>query len=48
MTIRELWLRLIYPLRRGRVERELREEMSVHLTMRAEQLARGGLSTTDA
>ena len=48
MTIRELWLRLTYPLRRARVERELREEMALHVTLRAEEMARAGWTGEDA
>ncbi len=48
MTIRELWLRAIYPFRRGRVARELRDEMDLHLAMRAERLRDAGMSAEDA
>ena len=48
MTLRELWLRLTFPVRRRAHDRELREEMALHLALRAAQLARDGLSSTDA
>ena len=48
MTLRELWFRLIYPARKGRVERDLREEMELHLALRTEQLEQAGLSAQDA
>lgn len=48
MSFREFWLRLTYPFRKARVERDLREEMSLHVTLRAERLAEGGLSHNDA
>jgi predicted permease len=44
MTLRELWFRLTYPTRKGRIERELREEMELHLALRTEQLEKAGLS----
>lgn len=48
MTVRTLWSRLTYPLRRRRVERELQAEIELHLALRSEQLERAGLSTKDA
>ena len=48
MSLRELWIRLTIPFRRGRMERELREELSLHLTLRAEQLGQDGLRPYDA
>ena len=48
MPLRELWLRLTYPLRKARFERELREEMDLHVALRAEQLVDAGLSREDA
>jgi predicted permease len=48
MTPRELWLRLTYPLRRRRVERELREEIALHVALRAEAMERAGWTTEDA
>jgi predicted permease len=48
MTIRELWLRLTFPLRRRRVERELREEIALHVALRAEEMQRAGWTTEDA
>src|SRR6516165_4584621 len=48
MTLRELWLRLSLPFTRRRMDRELHEELSLHLELRAEQLGRGGLADDDA
>ena len=48
MSPRELWLRLTYPLRKARMDRELREEMSLHLALRTEQLVDGGVARDDA
>ena len=48
MPLRALWLRLTYPFSRARLERELRDEMELHVALRAEQLARDGLSPDDA
>src|ERR1051326_2567625 len=48
MTARELWLRLTYPLRRRRLEADLREEMALHLDLRAASLQRDGLAPADA
>jgi predicted permease len=38
MTLRELWFRLVYPLRQRRFARELREEMDLHVALRAKEL----------
>jgi len=48
MSLRELWLRVTYPLRKARLDRELREEMALHVSLRAEQLAGSGSSPADA
>src|SRR5437660_11232055 len=48
MTMRALWLRLTFPLRRRRLERELQDEMTLHFALRAEQLEHRGLSAPDA
>src|SRR5262249_32556158 len=48
MSLRELWIRLTIPFLRGRMERELREELSLHLELRAEQLGQEGLRPYDA
>src|SRR5215831_153832 len=48
MSLRELWVRLTFPFRRRQIERELREEMSLHLALRAEQLGQRGLPPEDA
>ena len=48
MTPRELWLRLSYPFRRRRVEHELRDEMALHLELRAAELRQRGLTASDA
>jgi predicted permease len=48
MSLRELWIRLTIPFRRGRMERELREELSLHLQLRTEQLGRHGVPAYDA
>jgi len=46
--LRELWLRLTYPLRKVRIDKELREEMALHVALRAEQLVDAGHSHEDA
>jgi predicted permease len=46
--LRELWLRLTYPLRKARIDRELQEEMALHVALRAEQLVDAGHSHEDA
>ena len=48
MSLRELWLRVTYPVRKARLDRELREEMALHVALRAEQLTASGWSGTDA
>ena len=47
MTIRELWFRLVFPFRRGRIARELREEIYLHVALRARTLAERGDGLTD-
>lgn len=42
MTARELWSRLTYPFRQRHIERELREEMELHLALRTQQLLEHG------
>jgi len=46
--LRGLWLRLTYPLRKARLDRELRGEIELHVALRAEQLEETGLSHDDA
>ena len=46
--MRTLWKRLTSPIARGRLERELNEELETHLAMRAEELRREGLDTDAA
>ena len=48
MTPRELWFRLTYPLRQRRIARELREEMDLHVALRAEELRSRGDAVDDA
>src|SRR5437868_5025219 len=48
MSPRELWLRLTYPMRKARMDRELRDEMSLHLSLRTEQLVDSGIARQDA
>ena len=48
MTPRELWVRLTYPFRQGRLERELREEIDLHVALRAARLEEAGVSRADA
>lgn len=48
MSLRELWLRVTYPLRKARLHRDLREEMDLHIALRADQLAESGWSHADA
>ena len=48
MTLRELWSRLTFPITRRQMERELQEEIDLHLALRSERLERAGLSPRDA
>ena len=48
MNAHELWLRLTYPLRRRRLERDLRAEIAFHVGMRADRLEREGWTPNDA
>ena len=48
MTVRELWLRLTYPLRHRKVQRELNDEMALHVALRAEQLEQRGMPASVA
>lgn len=48
MTLRALWIRLTVPFRRRRMERDLRDEMRLHLDLRAEQLGRHGVDAAEA
>jgi len=48
MSLRELWLRFTYPLRKARLDRELREEMALHVALRAEELTERGWSRANA
>jgi hypothetical protein len=48
VTLYELWWHCTYPWRRRRLERELREEMSLHVELRTEQFRRRGLDASDA
>ena len=48
MTFRELWLRFTFPVQQRRIERELREEIDLHVALRAEQLLRSGAAASDA
>ena len=48
MPARELWLRITYPFRRRRLERELRQEIDTHIALRADQLVRDGHAPADA
>lgn len=48
MLLRALWLRLTYPFRKARLDRELRDEMDLHVSLRAQQLADNGLLHDDA
>ena len=43
-----LWRRLLSPLRRGRYEREMEEEMRFHLDMQIEQNLAAGMAAEDA
>lgn len=42
MTIRELWLRATYPLRQRRIARDLRDEIDLHVELRAKTLLAEG------
>jgi predicted permease len=44
MSPREIWFRLTYPLRKSRMDRELREELSLHVALRTEQLMDSGIA----
>jgi len=46
--MRTMWKRLAALLSRGRLERELNEEVEIHLAMRAEELRREGMTTEEA
>ena len=48
MTLREAWFRLIFPLRRYRIARELREEMDLHVSLRAENLLERGNAPSES
>jgi len=48
MTWRALWLRATYPFSKRRLDRELRDEMELHLALRAEQLAANGMPAAAA
>jgi putative ABC transport system permease protein len=48
MTLRALWLRLTFPFRKARLDRELRQEIELHVALRAEQLVEAGASRDDA
>lgn len=42
MNLREVWLRLTYPFRQRRIAAELREEMALHVELRAAKLLEQG------
>jgi putative ABC transport system permease protein len=44
----QLWRRLLSPLRRGRYEREMEEEMRFHLAMQVEQNLASGMAAEEA
>src|SRR5919206_2180711 len=44
----QFWRRLLYYLRRERFDRELEEEMSFHLEMKAEEYRAGGMELEEA
>src|SRR5206468_9821176 len=48
MTARDLWLRLRALLLRGRVEREMHEELDFHLEMQTRKHLAAGLGAADA
>src|SRR5689334_6095643 len=48
MTIRGLCLRLTYPFRRRALDRELREEIALHVALPASELERSGLPPHEA
>ena len=48
MTSRELWFRLTYPIRQRRIARELREEMNLHVELRAKELLTHGDGRDDS
>src|SRR5262245_6525475 len=47
-AIRQLWRRLFSLIRRGRLEREMEEEMRFHLEMQIEQNLEAGMAPDDA
>jgi predicted permease len=48
MTLRGLWLRATYPFRQRGLERDLRDEMELHLSLRTERLRDAGWSADAA
>jgi hypothetical protein len=48
LKIAELWRRLLFLLRRGQVDRELEEEMQLHLEMKVEENMGRGMSPEQA
>jgi putative ABC transport system permease protein len=48
MTVRDFWLRLRALLLRGRVEREMHEELDFHLEMQTRKHLAAGLGAVDA
>jgi predicted permease len=48
MTIRGLWYRLRSTFRRGRYDKDLADEIQLHIDLRAEQLRRSGIPAGDA
>src|SRR5262245_17083944 len=47
-TVRQLWRRLLSLMRKGRLEREMEEEMRFHLEMQIEQNLASGMAAEDA
>jgi putative ABC transport system permease protein len=47
-TVGQIWRRLLSLLRRGKLEREMEEEMRFHLEMQIEQNLDGGMSSEEA
>jgi predicted permease len=48
VTFRELWFRLTFPLRQRRIARELREEIELHVDLRAKNLLERGDAPSDS
>jgi hypothetical protein len=48
MRLKELGRRFVMTLRRGKLDRELEEEMRLHIDLRAEEYSERGVMSEDA